>query len=119
MFLIELNLRAGEAHWDAYTMSRSHSPQRGLSAVACGGSGPLNVLGVGAATLRTPGARGAPAPAPNGAALDGAHTDGFTTPGAAATCPVSETSVLHKPTLNIKLFKFETFKFKLNNQRLR
>ena len=37
-------------------MRRSHSPQRGLSAVACGGSGPLKLLlaVVGAATDRTP-----------------------------------------------------------------
>jgi hypothetical protein len=36
-------------------MRRSHSPQRGLSAVACGGSGPLKfLLATGGATDRTP-----------------------------------------------------------------
>lgn len=40
---------------DPYTMSRSHSPQRGLSAVAAGGSGPLKLLlATGGATERTP-----------------------------------------------------------------
>lgn len=36
-------------------MRRSHSPQRGLSAVAAGGSGPLKLLlATGGATERTP-----------------------------------------------------------------
>ena len=53
-------------------MSRSHSPQRGLSAVACGGSGPLKfLLATGGATDRTPEGFGATA----GAGADDVITD--------------------------------------------
>ena len=80
-------------------MRRSHSPQRGLSAVACGASGPLKLfVCCGAATERTPAGRTAPAPAVNGAAVAGAHTEGFTALGtygtdAGANCTVAKSAV--------------------------